>query len=337
MFQYIIRRSVSIVLMLVAISIVTFLLFFAIPRDPARLTCGKNCTPTLLAANRHVLGYDKPLVTQYGDFVKGLFVDRKFPDDPELEKTNPQAIVHCSAPCLGYSPTQETTINNIMGKAAPITLSLALGAFVIWVGFGVGFGIISALRRGKISDKVLLGVSLVGYSFPTFFIGLLLLNIVSVKYGLLPEPKYVPLTQDPIAWAKGMIAPWITLALVFAALYIRLTRSKMLETMTEDYIRTARAKGLSRRRVVFKHGLRAALTPIVTIAGLDLAGVLGGAAITEQVFNLNGIGKTGIFAIQQLDLPIIVVTVLIAATAVVVMNFVVDLLYAAIDPRVRYT
>ena len=180
MFQYIIRRSVAIVLMLIAISIVTFLLFFAIPRDPARLTCGKNCTPELLKNNRHVLGYDKPLTTQYVDFVKGLFVTRKFPDDPELEKTNPQAIVHCNAPCLGYSPTQETTINNIMGKAAPITLSLALGAFVIWVGFGVGFRIISALRRGRGHRRASSsGCRWSVTPSPTFFIGLLLFDTSS--------------------------------------------------------------------------------------------------------------------------------------------------------------
>jgi peptide/nickel transport system permease protein len=337
MLQYVIRRSVAIVLMLLAISIITFLLFFAIPRDPARLTCGKNCTPALLKTNRHVLGYDKPIATQYFDFLKGMFVERKFPDDPQLEKTNPQNIVHCKAPCLGYSPTQQTTINNILGKAAPITISIAIGSFVLWVVVGVALGVLSALRHGKFVDRLLLGVSLIGYSFPTFFVGLIVLQIVTIKYGLLPEPNYVSPFEDPVGWASGMLGAWITLAFVYAALYIRLTRAKMLETMTEDYIRTARAKGLSRSKVVFRHGLRAALTPIVTIAGLDLASVLGGAAITEVVFNLNGIGKVGIFAIQQLDLPIIVVVVLIAAAAVVIMNFVVDLLYAVIDPRVTYT
>ena len=337
MLEYVIRRTVAIVLMLLAISIITFLLFFAIPRDPARLTCGKNCTPALLKINRHVLGYDKPISTQYFDFLKGMVTERKFPDDPQLERTHPQNIVHCKAPCLGYSPSQQTTINNILGKAAPITLSIAIGAFVLWVVVGVALGVLSALRRGKLLDRVLLAISLIGYSFPTFFVGLIILQIVTIKYGLLPQPGYVSPFKDPVGWASGMLGAWITLASLYAALYIRLTRAKMVETMSEDYIRTARAKGLSRRKVIFKHGLRAALTPIVTIAGLDLASVLGGAAITEVVFNLNGIGKVGIFAIQQLDLPIIVVVVLIAAAAVVIMNFVVDLLYAVIDPRVRYT
>ncbi len=336
MFEYAVRRTVAIVVMLFAISIATFLLFFAIPRDPARLTCGKVCTPETLRVNRHALGYDRPLAVQYGDFLKGLVSDRNFPDDKQLQRTHPELITHCHAPCLGYSPSQQTTINNVMGRAAPITLSLVLGAFVLWVVFGCTFGVIAALRRGKVADKVLLGVSLVGYSFPTFFIGLILYNIVAVKYGLLPTPQYVSPADDLLGWASGMLAPWICLALVYAALYIRLTRAKMIETMGEDYIRTARAKGLPRRRIVVKHGLRAALTPIVTIAGLDIAFVLGAAAITETVFNLDGVGRTVISAIQQLDLPVIVVGVLIAASAVVVMNFAVDLLYAVIDPRVRY-
>jgi peptide/nickel transport system permease protein len=336
MFGYVVRRTIAIVVMLFAISVVTFVLFLAIPRDPARLTCGKVCTPGLVNKNRHALGYDRPLVVQYVDAFKGLVVDRSFPDDARLERTHPEVITHCRAPCLGYSPSRQTTINNVMGRAAPVTLSLTVGAFGIWMLVGVGLGVVSAMRRGKVVDKLLLGVSLIGYSFPTFFIGLVLYDIVSVKYGLLPAPGYVSPMHDPIGWASGMLAPWITLALAYTALYIRLTRAKLLDVMGEDYIRTARAKGLSPRRVVLRHGLRAGLAPIVTIAGLDIAGVLGATAITESVFNLDGIGKTVISAVQEADLPIILVGVLICATVVVVMNFVVDLLYAAIDPRVKY-
>jgi peptide/nickel transport system permease protein len=333
----VLRRVIAIVIMLFAISIVTFLLFFAIPRDPARLTCGKVCTPELIAQNRHTLGYDRSVADQYGAFLKGLVVSRDFPDDPQLKRTHPQLITHCRAPCLGYSPSQQTTVNNVMGQAAPVTLSLMLGGFVLWIVFGVGLGVLAAVRRGKILDKLLVGVSLIGYSFPTFFVGLILYDIVSVKYGLLPEPQYVSPAHDLIGWASGMLAPWITLALAYLALYIRLTRAKMLDTMTEDYISTARAKGLPAHRVVLKHGLRASLIPIVTIAGLDIAGLLGAAAITETVFNLNGIGQTVIAAVKDADLPIIVVGVLIAAAAVVVLNLVVDLLYGLIDPKVRYS
>jgi peptide/nickel transport system permease protein len=334
---YVLRRVAAIVVMLFAISIVTFLLFFAIPRDPARLTCGKVCTPQLIAQNRHTLGYDRSVADQYGAFLKGLVVSRDFPDDPQLKRTHPELITHCRAPCLGYSPSQQTTVNNVMGQAAPVTVSLILGGFVLWIVFGVGLGVLSAVRRGKILDKALLGVSLIGYSFPTFFVGLIMYDIVSVKYGLLPEPQYVSPVHDPLGWAAGMLAPWITLALAYLALYIRLTRAKMLDTMTEDYISTARAKGVPAYRVVLKHGLRASLIPIVTIAGLDIAGLLGAAAITETVFNLNGIGQTVIAAVKDADLPIIVVGVLISAAAVVVLNLVVDLLYGVIDPKVRYS
>lgn len=323
--------------MLLAVSALTYGLFFAMPHDPARLTCGKVCTPKLISQNRQALGLDRSIAVQYGVFLRGLFVSRSFPEDAQLARTHPELITHCHAPCLGYSPSQQTTINNVMGRAAPVTLSLTLGAFVLWIVLGVGLGVLSAIRRGSLVDKALLGVSLIGYSFPTFFVGLLLYDIVSVKYGLLPAPGYVSPGHDPVGWASGMLAPWVTLALAYTALYVRLTRAKMLDTMSADYIRTARAKGLPAHRVVLKHGLRASLPPIVTIAGLDIAGVLGATAITEQVFNLNGIGSTVIAAVKNADLPIIVVGVLIAATAVVVANFVVDLLYAVIDPRVRYT
>ncbi len=336
MLAYVVRRTIAIVIMLFAISVLTYLLFFAIPRDPARLTCGKVCTPELISQNRHALGLDRSIAVQYGDFLKGLVVSRDFPDDAELARTHPELIIHCHAPCLGYSPSQQTTINNVMGRAAPVTVTLTAGAFVLWMVVGVGLGVVSAVRRGSVVDKLLLGVSLIGYSFPTFFVGLILYDIVSVKYGLLPSPGYVSPAHDVGGWVSGMLAPWITLALAYTALYVRLTRAKMLDSMAGEYIRTARAKGVRAHRVVLKHGLRASLPPIITIAGLDIAGVLGATAITEQVFNLNGIGSTVIAAVKDADLPIIVVGVLIAATAVVVMNFVVDLLYAVIDPKVRY-
>jgi peptide/nickel transport system permease protein len=336
-FAYVVRRLISIVIMLFAISVFTYVLFFAIPRDPARLTCGKTCTPELINQNRRALGLDRSIAVQYGEFLKGLVVSRDFPDDARLARAHPELITHCHAPCLGYSPSQQTTINNVMGQAAPVTLSLVVGAFALWMLVGVGLGVLSAIRRGSIVDKALVSVSLIGYSFPTFFVGLIIYDIVSVKYGLLPEPGYVSPATDLGGWISGMLAPWITLALAYTALYVRLTRAKMLDSMSGEYIRTARAKGVRSHRVVVKHGLRASLPPIVTIAGLDIAGLLGAAAITEQVFNLDGIGSTVIAAVKDADLPIIVVGVLMAATAVVVANFVVDLLYAVIDPRVRYT
>lgn len=335
MYQFVVRRLLTIVVMMVAISIVTFVLFFVTPKDPARYSCGNRCTGEIIKNNRHALGLDKPKAVQYLDFVKGLFVGRDFPDDPKLKKTDPEKITHCSAPALGYSFTLQECVSTTMKKAFPITFSLAVGAFVMWILVGVGFGVLAALRKGSVFDKAVTGTSLVAYSLPTFFIGLTLLNIVSIKYGALPAPEYVPFFENPLRWASGLLAPWITLASVYAAMYVRITRASMIESMSEDFVRTARAKGLARSIVVGKHGLRAALTPIVTIAGLDVGAVLAGAGITEQVFNMQGIGNTAISAITESDLPIITATVLIAAFVVVLMNFVVDMLYAVIDPRVR--
>lgn len=337
MYHFMIRRVLTIIVMMFAISIVTFLLFYVSPNDPAAYTCGQRCTPQIIKNNRHALGLDKPKVVQYTLFMKGLAVGRDFPDDPQIKKNAPETVTHCPAPALGYSFSDEECVTAMIGATLPVTASLALGAFVIWVGVGVGVGVLAALRKGSVFDRAATGASLVAYSLPTFFIGLTLYNIVAIKYGWLPQPEYVPFSDNPVAWAQGMLAPWITLAAVFAAMYVRLTRASMIESMSEDFVRTARAKGLARRVVVAKHGLRAALTPIVTIAGLDLGTVVAGAAITESVFNLDGVGKLAIGAIREADLPVITATVLLAAFAVVVFNFIVDILYAVIDPRVRLT
>lgn len=335
MYHFVIRRVATIIVMLFAVSIVVFLLFFVSPSDPAAYTCQQRCTPQIIKNNRHALGLDRPLTVQYGQFVSGFFVGRSFPDDPVIQKRAPQTVTHCSAPALGYSFRYQDCVTSEIAKRFPITLSIAVGAFVLWIVIGVGIGVLAALRRGKPSDRTATGASLIAYSLPTFFIGLTLNNIVAAKYGWLPQPQYVPLTQNPVQWAAGLIAPWITLAAVYAALYVRLTRASMIETLSEDFVRTARSKGLARRTVVLKHALRAALTPIVTIAGLDLGGVIAGAAITESVFNMDGVGKLAIDSILQTDLPVIVATVLLAACAVLVFNFIVDILYAVIDPRVR--
>ena len=335
MFFYIVRRLISVVAMLIVISITTFLIFFASPIDPATLTCAKNCTPAVIEGNRVKLGFDKPIPVQYLNFVKGLFVSRDFPDDPELKATHPELIYKCEAPCLGYSTLKSQGVTQIIKDALPITASLAIAAFVLWIITGVLFGIIAALNRGRWPDRLLVGLALIGFSLPSFFVGVLLLTFVSIKWQLVPLPVYTPLTEDPFLWAQGLVLPAMTLAAVFAAGYVRLTRAYMLETMSEDYIRTARAKGVRETTVIRRHGLRAALTPIVTAAGLDLGGLLGGAIITEQVFNFQGLGWNAIQAIQNTDLPIIVAIVLIAAFFIVIANLVVDVLYGVIDPRVR--
>lgn len=324
---YIIRRVVAAFAMLVVLSIVTFLLFSALPSDPAALTCGKSCSPQVIKANRHRLGLDKPLHTQYTDFVAGIFTGRTYGSGT--------ATFECPAPCLGYSFNRGENVTDLIVSRAPVTIWLALGGFVLWIASGVSIGIVAALRRGRWQDRAIMGFALVGYSFPSFFIGLLLIFFVQIKWGLVGFNDYVSPFQNPVQWFSVFILPWIALATVQAAFYSRLTRNQMLETMGEDYIRTARAKGLKEGRVIGRHALRAGLTPIVTAAGLDLAYLLGGSIITESVFNLDGIGRLAVDSVVNSDLAVINATVLIAATAIIAANLVVDLLYAVIDPRVR--
>jgi peptide/nickel transport system permease protein len=206
---------------------------------------------------------------------------------------------------------------------------------VLWLLGGVSVGVLSALRRGTILDRVSMGTALAGVSLPIFFTGLVSLELFSYKWPLFPNVSFVPLTQNPLLWARNLVLPWVTLAFLYAALYARLTRAGMLETMGEDYIRTARAKGLPERTVVFKHGLRAALTPIITIFGMDLGLLLGGAILTETTFSLHGLGQFTIEAIQNQDFPEIMGVVMLASFFIVIANLIVDVLYAYVDPRVR--
>jgi peptide/nickel transport system permease protein len=313
--------------LLVLISALVFVMFNAAPADPAALTCGKSCSPEVIEANRERLGLDKPVPEQYWEFVKGIFVGRTYGSGT--------ATFECEAPCLGYSFTRGQEVTPLILDRVVVTVQLALGAMVLWLLIGVPSGIYAALRRGQWQDKAVTAVAMFFYSFPSFFIALVLLFFVVIRWQLLPYPSYVPLTQDPWQWFQTMILPWVALALIYAGFYTRLTRSQMLETMGEDYIRTARAKGLAESTVIRRHGLRAGLTPIVTAAGLDLALVMGGAVIVESIFTLPGIGKLALDSVLTLDLPILTATVLVAAFFIVLMNTVVDMLYAVLDPRVR--
>jgi peptide/nickel transport system permease protein len=241
---------------------------------------------------------------------------------------------------LGYSFYHDQSVNSILAAAFPITLSLVIGSAILWVVMGVLSGVISAVRSRSLADRAFTGLALFFYSMPTFVLGLLFLlffyfELTIHGLALFPGSGYTPFTTNPFEWFRGLILPWFTLALVSAATYTRLTRGSMLDVMGEDYIRTARAKGLTERRVIFRHSLRAALTPIVTQFGLDVGILLGGAVITEQVFALPGLGFTAVQAITQQDLPVIIGVVIVAATAVVIANIVVDAFYAVLDPRVR--
>ncbi len=335
MFYYILRRLISVVAMLFLITATTFALFFASPIDPAQYTCGKNCTPTILEGNRKALGYDQPVTVQYGKFVAGLFVGRDFPDNAELRESNPEQVVHCAAPCLGYSPSQHRTINEMVAEAWPVSLSIAIGAFTLWMLIGVGGGITAALNKGRWPDRTIVGAALVGFSLPTFFVGLILLTFPAIKWGWVPIPNYVPFFENP-AVLGAQPDPAVDHARLLLRRQLRAAHPRLHDRDAQRGLHPHRARqGRDPGRVVFRHGLRAATTPIVTAAGLDLGGLLGGAIITESVFSMHGLGFLAVRSVTNMDLPTIVAMVMIVASFIVIANMVVDIAYGFIDPRVK--
>ena len=320
MLAYIIRRLLWSVLLLFVISFVVFIVFVILPSaDPALLRAGRNPDPDLVAAIREQLGTDKPFYTQYWLYMKELVLEGS----------------------LGYSYQNNVAVREEIFDRLPATISLAIGGAFVWLVSGVAVGIISAIKKGSIGDRLAMGLALVGISAPVYWLGLVTIYLFSKDIGQLwpvfePPGTYVAISEDPAQWAKSLLLPWLVLATAFAAVYARFMRSNLIEVMGEDYIRTARAKGLKERKVVFRHGLRAAITPIVTIFGLDLGILFGGAILTETVFNIPGIGRTAFDAISKSDLPIVQGTVLVGALAIVLFNLIVDVIYAFIDPRVRY-
>lgn len=331
MLAYIIRRLINAIITLLVVTAVTFGIFFGVPKltgtDPAFLYTGKTSDAASVEGIRTKMGLNDPVPVQYVKFVKAIVVGRDYANGPDVQ--------HCEAPCLGYSFKTDQEVTPLLMSDLPVTLSLALGAAVLWLIFGVATGVLSALRRGSILDRAAMTAALAGVSLPIYFTGLLISAIFVYWLGWLPQGDYVPLEVDPVQWFTQLLLPWISLAFLFAAAYARLTRANMLETLGEDYVRTARAKGLRERTVIGKHALRSGLTPIVTIFGLDLGALLGGAVLTEAVFNLRGLGYQALTAIRANDLPIILGVTLIAATFIVLANLVVDLVYGFIDPRVR--
>jgi peptide/nickel transport system permease protein len=242
---------------------------------------------------------------------------------------------HCDAPCLGYSYVNSEAVTDTLRRVLPVTLSIVIPAALLWLCLGVGLGMVSALRRGTLLDRLAIGFSLTGASLQIYFVGAILLLVFVYNLAILPNPHYTSILEDPLDWAAGLVLAWFALAFLFSAIYARISRAQMLETLSEDFVRTARAKGLPKTRVYGRHALRAALTPIVTIAGLDVGGALGGTVITETTFGIQGLGRTAVYAVRQGDLPTIMATVLISAVFIVVANIVVDFLYAVVDPRVR--
>jgi len=314
---------------LLIVSFAVYVIFAILPFDPAALTCGQKCNDIIVEANRVRLGYDKPLLIQYWLFLTGIFFGRQYGVG--------QAAFTCPAPSFGYSFNENECVTDILKDTLPVTISLAVGALILWVTVGVTLGVIAAKFRGRVPDTASSVFVLLGTSLPTFVTGLVLLIWVSIKWKIVPLTLtgYVSFLDNPIGALKYFILPWITLAIAYAALYTRFTRAAVLETMSEDYVRTARAKGLDERTILFKHTLRAVLAPITTMAGLDFAGLIGGAIITETIFNLPGLGRLTLRSVYEFDLSVVVATTILAATVVIVMNLIVDMFYAVLDPRVR--
>jgi peptide/nickel transport system permease protein len=317
---YIARRLLWTIVVVFFVIAITFAVFYLLPAgDPALRFAGKNPNPTELALIRHRLGLDKPWWEQFFRFTWHFFTGDRY-----------------GWPGLGFSFSGDTSVKSLVFARAPRTLLLIAGAAVIWLVSGVAIGVVSAVKRRSIVDRLAMGFALFGISTPVFWLGLMALYIVWGKLGLTGGTGYVSPTTSITGFLSHMILPWIVLALLYAAFYARMTRNNLLETLGEDYIRTARAKGLTERQVIFKHGLRASLTPIVTMFGMDVALLVGGAIITESVFNIQGLGYLAInYALQQ-DLPVVLGVVLLASVAVALANLLVDIVYAFLDPRVRY-
>ena len=319
MAAYIVRRLLWMVVLLFLVSLITFVIFYLLPSaDPALLRAGRQPNPQLVEQIRHALGLDRPWYDQYVHYMGRLFLHWDF----------------------GYSFQNNISVKRQIFDRLPATASLTIGAAVVWLVIGIGVGTLSAVKSRSVFDRMAMTGALVGISAPVYWLGLVALFLFANDIGrfkLLPgSGSYVPLTQDPGKWFGSLIMPWFVLAASYAAFYARLLRSNLIEVMGEDYIRTARAKGLTERRVVTRHGIRSAITPIVTAAGLDIGLLLGGAILIEAVFNIPGIGRLAFESIQNSDLPMIQGTVLLGAFFIVVMNLVVDVAYAFLDPRVRY-
>ena len=319
MLRYLIRRLLWVIVLLFFVSLITFVIFYLFPSaDPAVLRAGRQPNPELVEQIRHQLGLDQPWYQQYFDYMK-------------------QLVLHFD---FGRSFQSNVDVREEIFSRFPATLSLALGAAVLFIVVGVTIGTISAIKRRTLLDRVTMTGALIAISAPVYWLGLVMLYLFANDIGKIKvfegAGSYVPFSEDPAQWFSSLLLPWLVLSATFTAIYARLLRGSLIETLEEDYIRTARAKGLRERRVVVRHGVRSAITPLVTAAGIDIGVLLGGAILTESVFNIPGIGRLAYESIQNSDLPMIQGTVLLGAFFIVIANLVVDVLYAFLDPRVTY-
>jgi peptide/nickel transport system permease protein len=320
MWRYIVRRLLWVVVVLLVVTSITYLVFFVMPStDPAVTFAGKNPTPEQIEEVRRNFGLDKPVPVQYLTFIKHVFLGDQY-----------------GWPGLGFSYSTRSPVKDQFYGRVLVTAQLAFGAALVWLAIGIPIGILSAIKRRTLTDRLSMGIALFFVAAPVFWLGLMGLWLFWFKLRWSPGTGYVAWGDSFTGWLSHMILPWVVLALLYAAFYARMTRGNLIETMGQDYIRTARVKGLSERTVIFKHGLRASLTPVVTLIGLDLGALLGGAVITETVFNLQGIGQWAVASVFQGDLPVVLAVTVVVAIAVTMMNLIVDIVYAYLDPRVRY-
>ena len=335
MIRYVIRRLLWAVVLFLAVTVVTYIIFFIIPADPARKACGQLVTPACVKRTRHYLGLDRPIYVQYL-----RFLGRLMPFDANSVAHGGSPL---KSPSLGISFANRQQVNTIVAQAAPVTASLVFGGAIAWMMLAVPIGILSALRPRSILDRMAMVFVLIGISAHPIWIGLILSYVVGYKAGLTPITGYCEAFSPPagatcggvVQWAYHLILPWITFAILFAALYVRMIRANVMETLNEDYVRTARAKGASERTVIVRHVLRNAMLPVVTMLGMDIALGLGGAIFTESVYSMNGLGRTLVQSLESDDLPTTQGIVVFGTVSIIVFNLIVDLLYAWIDPRIR--
>jgi peptide/nickel transport system permease protein len=327
-FRYLIRRLLWAVVLFVAVTAVTYVIFFIIPADPARQACGQRATPECIQRAAKFLGTDKPVYVQYGKFMGRLMPIGLHP-------------VRFKTPNLGRSFTNRQQVNTVIAQAAPVTASLVFGGAVVWMLIALPIGILSALRPRSLLDRFAMVFVLIGISAHPIWIGLIFAYFLGFKLGAFPISGYCDMINPstdcggPVQWAYHLILPWMTFAILFAALYVRMIRANVLETLNEDYVRTARAKGAPEWKVMRSHVLRNALLPIVTMLGMDIGLALGGAIFTETVYGLQGLGKQVADSIERVDLPVIQGIVVFSTLCIIFFNLLVDLLYAWIDPRIR--
>ncbi|MFJ7332307.1 ABC transporter permease [Streptomyces sp. NPDC101116] len=326
---FVLRRTVAAVATLLAISVIVYVAFYATPGNVAQITCGPRCSPEQVHQVARQLNLDDPLFVRYGHFLQGLVAGQDY--------STGTSVQHCSAPCLGLSYQSDQQITQLIWAKLPVSLSLVAGAMALWLILGVGTGVLSAWRRGRFSERVLTGLTLAGTATPVFVIGLVLMIVVCGELRLLPFPQYVALTDDPEQWAWNLLLPWLSLALIEAAAFARLTRASMLETLAEDHIRTFRAYGVGERSIVGRHALRGAFAPVIALNANNVGSAIGGAVLTETLFGLPGIGQELVHAVKVVDLPVVVGMVLVIGFFVVLANAVADVLYAVADRRVVLT